>query len=211
MSDNLRDENRPADGKQPEVPGITGFLKGMIAGDVRARDALIARARERLETLTSVMLARFPGVRRFEQTDDVLQNVLIRLTRTLGEIPVPSSSAHWWNIAAQNLRWELYDLARHYGGKYGPGANHHSDGGNAVDGAAAPSSAPSTLDGWTHLHESVERLPEAEREAFELIWYAGLTQEEAAEELGIALRTLRRRWVRARLLLDEAMNGEILD
>src|SRR5579884_634683 len=94
----------------------TQLLERMRAGDMRARDALIALAGERLLALTRYMLRRYPSVRRHEQTDDVLQNVLVRLMRALREMPVPESSRHWWNIATQHIRWELLELARRYGG-----------------------------------------------------------------------------------------------
>jgi len=194
----------------PETGRTTGLLGRMMAGDEQARNDLIAYAGDRLQALTRYMLDRFPGVRDHMQTGDVLNNVLIRLMKALAEIAVPSSSAHWWNIANQHIRWELLGLARYYKGQNGLGANQQPDSGEALDRTPDPSGGPSTLDGWTHFHESVERLPDAERETFGLIWYAGLTHEEAAAQLGISLSTLKRRWQSARMLLDEAMNGEVL-
>jgi DNA-directed RNA polymerase specialized sigma24 family protein len=67
---------------------------------------------------------------------------------------------------------------------------------------------PVTEEAQKHFHEAVGRLPEAEKEAFRLIWYDLLTHEEAAGQLGIPLSAFRRVWVRARLLLDQAMQGE---
>ena len=40
-----------------------------------------------------------------------------------------------------------------------------------------------------------------------LLFYEGLTQEEAAKVLGISLRTVKRRWQSARCRLYDAFNG----
>jgi len=49
----------------------------------------------------------------------------------------------------------------------------------------------------------VERLPDEEREAFDLLFYGGMEQHEAAALLGISERTLRRRWQSSKLMLAE--------
>jgi RNA polymerase sigma-70 factor (ECF subfamily) len=51
----------------------------------------------------------------------------------------------------------------------------------------------------------VEALPEPERAAFDLLWYQGLTQEEAAQVLGVSISTVKRRWLDARLSLQQAL------
>ena len=61
------------------------------------------------------------------------------------------------------------------------------------------------------FHEAVERLPAEERELFGLLWYQGMTHAQAAEALGVATKTVQRRWASARLFLEEALNGEDLE
>jgi RNA polymerase sigma-70 factor (ECF subfamily) len=56
---------------------------------------------------------------------------------------------------------------------------------------------------WTELHEIFGKLPDEQREIVELLWYHGLTQPEVADLLGTSLRTVKRRWQHARLLLHE--------
>jgi RNA polymerase sigma-70 factor (ECF subfamily) len=146
-------------------------------------------------------MLRSSKVRRWEETDDLLQNVLIRLTKALTEkIEVPRASDHWWRLAAKHIRWELKDVARRCSRLY-------PEMGAPMDQTPDPYGEPSTLDDWTLFHESVESLPGNEREAFSLTWYAGLTQEEAAKELNVALRTIKRRLLRARILLACAVRG----
>ena len=63
---------------------------------------------------------------------------------------------------------------------------------------ADDSENPCNLAEWTEFHQQVDALPEDEREVFNLLWYGELTQAEAAEILGIAVRTVIRRWQAAR-------------
>jgi RNA polymerase sigma factor (sigma-70 family) len=47
------------------------------------------------------------------------------------------------------------------------------------------------------------------REVFDLIWYDGLTQREAADVLDVSERTVRSRWLEARMALREALGGQL--
>jgi RNA polymerase sigma-70 factor (ECF subfamily) len=51
----------------------------------------------------------------------------------------------------------------------------------------------------------VGALPEEGRAAFDLLWFQGLTQAEAAVVLGVAEVTVRRRWLAARLRLQDLL------
>ena len=62
---------------------------------------------------------------------------------------------------------------------------------------------------WTEMHRRIGQLPGAERETFNLLWYLDLTQEEAAQVLGVSRRTVIKRWQKARLLLHEVVNDVV--
>lgn len=186
---------------------LNGWLAEMRKGDVTARNEVIAHACDRLRTLTRRMLRGFKRVRRWAETDDVLQNALMRLHRALAEVR-PETPRQFYALAAQQIRRELLDLARQQYGPEGIGTNHDTDSGIAAEKHPAESDEPHTLDGWTRFHERVERLPDDQREVFGLLWYEGLTQPEAATVLGVSLKTVKRRWQEARLFLFEAMRGE---
>jgi DNA-directed RNA polymerase specialized sigma24 family protein len=40
---------------------------------------------------------------------------------------------------------------------------------------------------------------------FDLLWYQGLSQDEAAQALGVDVRTVKRRWREARLTLHQTL------
>ncbi len=181
-----------------------------MKGDTTARDALLDHACDRLMKLTRKMLRAYPTLRRWEQTDDVCQNAMLRLHRALEQVEL-DSVRHFFNLAAVQIRRELLDLAKHHFGPQGGGANHHTDGQPADDQGGSIHGTPQepmSLDDWSEFHVQVEAMPDEEREVFNLIWYDGLTQPEAAQALGTSLRTVKRRWQSARLFLFEALQGE---
>lgn len=168
-------------------------------GDVEARNQVVSHTCERLRLLTQRMLRGFPGVKRWSGTDDVLQNAMLRLHRSLSEVR-PESPRQFYGLAATQIRRELIDLARHFSGPQGIGANHDTNDGRSSEGVE-----PESLDGWTEFHEAVEDLPEDQRDVVSLLWYEDLSQSEAADILGISLATLKRRWQAARLSLYEQL------
>jgi RNA polymerase sigma factor (sigma-70 family) len=186
------------------------LLERLRAGDPSARASLVALAQARFAALAGAMLRRYPHVRRWEETDDLLQAALVRLHRSLAEVR-PEDVPHFDNLAATQIRRELIDLARSYHGPEGLGANHHTDGiepGDRSVRVAAESGRPESLEEWTAFHEAVDRLPEDERRVMDLLWYRGLTHAQAAEALGVATKTIQRRWASARLMIRDALHGD---
>lgn len=181
---------------------LQNWLSVLERDDVRGQ--VIEHTCQRLRGMAQRMLRGYPGVHRWSETDDVLQNALIRLHRSLAEVK-PQSARQFYGLAATQIRRELLDLARSQFGPEGIGKNHQTDGGIGAETAA---SEPQSMEDWTAFHEQVERLPEEEREAFSLLWYGGLNQAEAAKVLGISLATLKRRWQSARLRLHEALRED---
>jgi RNA polymerase sigma factor (sigma-70 family) len=188
------------------------LLDRLAAGDTAASDDLIAHAMNRLRRLTRKMLRDNPAVHRWVQTDDVLQNALMRLHRALKEVR-PASVRAFIGLAATQIRRELIDLARHHYGPEGDAAHHASDPKGAdPEGEVRPlaeaqpdaGSGPLTQLQWQEFHEQVQLLPDEEREVFHLIFYAGLSQDEVARQLGVSVPTVKRRWRSAKLLLYEA-------
>ncbi len=193
---------------EPTTLVLQRCLDQLKQGDAAARAELLAHAQGRLERLVGKMLHGFPGVKRWVQDQDVLQNANVRLWQAL-QTRTPASVRDFFGLAAGLVRRELIDLLRHYFGPQGFGANHASHP-SAADDAGALSGADSVrLQAWTRFHEAVEALPAAEREVFGLLWYHQIQQNEAASILGVEERTVRRWWRSARLLLHETLQGEV--
>ena len=181
------------------------------AGDPAARNELIRHSQERLRLLTRQMLRGYPTLRKWEDTSDVFQNVLCRLDRALREVPPPSPH-DFLCLSAALIRRELIDLSRHHFGPLGDG-RHQQPPGQAASDARPPEPAdssgePSKLAIWGEIHAYIAALDEPDRELFELLYYQGLTQPQAAALLQVPPRTLRRRWQTARLRLMGRLGKE---
>jgi len=190
------------------------LVEKLQGGDTRARDELIRRTQLQLEHLARKMLHRFPGVHRWEQTADVLQNALVRLLRALQAVR-PDSTRGFFALAAEQLRRELLNLAEHYRGPRNFAANHasnalaHGTGDSEGTRGVEPATPLDDLDRWTGFHEAIVTLPDHEREVVQLVFYNGYTQVEIAKLVQIDERTVRRRWQSGCLKLNEMLKGEL--
>ena len=200
----------------PSTIRIQQCIDRLQMGDPQAREELIGAACERLKRLTRKMLRSYPRVKRWDETDDVFQGATMRLYRSL-EQAVPKTPADFFRLASLNIRRELLDLVKHYYGPAGAGAHHATlhraaDDENHEDATQRKSDTtrePGRLAAWGEFHEQIDALPDIEREIFDLLWYQGLTQAQAAEILKVTERTVKRRWQSARLALFEALHGEL--
>jgi RNA polymerase sigma factor (sigma-70 family) len=200
----------PMDADDP----LAACLAGHAAGDEAARDRIIELCADRLQTLAHRMLARFPQVRRWQDTDDVFQNAALRLHRTLGMLR-PASPADLLALATTHIERELIDLARRHAGPYSYARNHGTnmapaaDGGDAtfiVDGqVSAAAESAEAVDRWTRFHEAIESLPPEQREVFRLAWYLGADQKTIAHAVGCSERTVKTRWRAAREAIQAAL------
>jgi RNA polymerase sigma-70 factor (ECF subfamily) len=189
-------------------------LQRLERGDLTARDRIIELCAGRLRELAHRMLARFPGVRRWEDTDDVFQNAAMRLHRALGAMQFDSPRSIM-ALAATQLHRELIDLARRHAGPASYAANH---GTNVMPLPAADSGAEqyinqtpdseTNLDRWALFHEAIGNLPQDQREVFHLVWYLGANQKTIATLLDCSERTVKYRWRSAREAVRAALDGK---
>ncbi|MBX9583025.1 MAG: hypothetical protein K2X87_22190, partial [Gemmataceae bacterium] len=100
-------------------------LDRLAAGDPAARAELVRLSRGRLLEMARRLLDRHPRFRRWGESEDLLQDALVRLDRALAAVPL-ATTADFLAVAATNIRWALSDLVRRYYGRYGVGANHAS-------------------------------------------------------------------------------------
>ena len=102
-------------------------------------------------------------------------------------------------------RRELLDLAERY--RRRPADPLPAD--SAPTGLAGSTWDPAKLAEWTELHEAAAKLSEELRDVFDLIFYNGWTQKEAAVELGVTDRTVRERYQKARLKLSQMLGNQM--
>jgi RNA polymerase sigma-70 factor (ECF subfamily) len=186
---------------------LQGLLSRLQNGDDSARAGLVEHSVTRFRELARRMLRRQGNLRPIDETDDVLQKALIRLFKALEQVR-PATVREFSGLVARQIRWVLLDLGRKAGASrvqytdQVPGPNAGLDEPDALDGE------PADLAQWAEFHGKIEGLPDEEREMFDLLFYQGLSQEEAAQVLGVSIRTVKRRWQKARLGLRASLHGE---
>ncbi len=202
----------------PDATFHTALLQGLLgrlrAGDQSAADELIRATQSRLDDLARRMLRSFPNVARWADADDLFQGAAVRLLRALDSADV-ADTRHFLNLAAAVMRRELIDLARHFQGPEGVGANHASvapgaTGTPPVD-PPAHADAPDELDRWAALHVAAENLPVEQREVFGLRFYHRWDEARIAELFCVDERTVRRRWRAACAALGAALGDKLPD
>src|SRR5215831_14081054 len=190
---------------EPTTAAVQRYLDA-LAGDQPAEPivrALLDRSVRRLQVLCTNLL--YCKYRRLTlppvniQPDEILDAVVERLLKAMRSVR-PQTVGQFFALVNQHMRWELNDVARRLD-------EQPSAVGIREEMVPAPVSSGSVLtpDGRRML-KAIDELPEDEREVFGLVHIQGLTQGEAAEVLGVSIRTVQRRLNRTLLLLAKQLD-----
>jgi RNA polymerase sigma factor (sigma-70 family) len=165
--------------------------------------ALLDKSARRLHTLCSTWLHQsYPRLTRPPvnlAADEMLGALAERLLKALRAVR-PQTVRQFFALANQHIRWELNDLSRRLD-KQTPFVEMD------LEEVPAPASSSSGLseDGCRML-EAIDKLPEDEREAFDLVRIQGLTHTEASQILGVTPLTVKRRLNRGLRLLANQLS-----
>jgi RNA polymerase sigma-70 factor (ECF subfamily) len=192
--------------EEPTSAAVQRYLDA-LAGDQPAEPivrALLDRSVRRLQLLCANLLYR--KYRRLTlpplnlQPDELLDAVVERLLKAMRSVH-PQTVRQFFALVNQHMRWELNDVARRLDEQ--PSVVELRD--DLVPAPPASSGSVLTPDGRRIL-KAIDELPEDEREVFGLVHVQGLMQGEAAEVLGVSIRTVQRRLNRALLLLAKELD-----
>lgn len=177
---------------------LTGLLQRAQAGDAEAADALFRESYPLLQRLARARLrahVRTPTL----DTSSLVHEAYLRFV-SAGRLRI---AAHFRAWASRVMRSVIVDLARRrQAGRRG------GDLARITLAGDLPVEAPGGKDLILRVHEALDTLAQADPRAaqvVELRFFAGMTEAEAAEVLGITERTVRRDWDKARLLLSEML------
>ena len=177
---------------------VTVMLQRLEQGDPQAADKLLPLVYDELRKLASAKMAR-------ESSDQTLQPTALvhEAWLRLGGDQQPSwqNRAHFFASAAEAMRRILIERARRRRAQRHGGGLQRVDVNDSALGIAAPEAADDEL---LAVHETLERLAQHDARKAELVqlrYFAGLTIEQAAEVLGIAVPTAKRDWTYARAWL----------
>ncbi|MHC5539742.1 sigma-70 family RNA polymerase sigma factor [Singulisphaera rosea] len=165
--------------------------------------ALLGRSARRLEILCNSLLNRsYPRLVRPPlglDAGDLLGAVVERLLKALQEIR-PGTVRSFFALAGRHMRWELNDLARRLDER--GGALDVLE----IDVASPPKSDSGLAPAARRMLDAIGNLPQGEREALDLVRIHGMTQVDAADLLGISVKTVQRRLQRALIILAAELN-----
>jgi RNA polymerase sigma-70 factor (ECF subfamily) len=186
--------------EEQTTAAVQNYLNA-LAGDQPAEPivrALLDRSVRRLQVLCGNLLHR--KYRRLTlpplnlRTDEMVSAVVERLLKAMRSVR-PQTVRQFFALVNQHMRWELNDLARRLD-------EQSSAAELREEFVPAPASSDSILtpDGRRML-EAIDKLPDDEREVFDLVRIQGLAQTEVAEVLGVSAKTVQRRLNRSLMLL----------
>jgi RNA polymerase sigma factor (TIGR02999 family) len=180
---------------------VTRILSAIEAGDPHAAERLLPLVYDELRKLAAHWLARERPGQTLQPTALVHEAYL----RLLGAEPGRhwTDRGHFFAAAAEAMRRILVEQARRKRSPKHGGGWHRVGLGEAVGGA--DESADRLLD----LDRALTRLRSVDPLAARLVelrYFAGLTMEQAADALGLPLRTAERNWTFARTWLHRELS-----
>jgi RNA polymerase sigma factor (TIGR02999 family) len=180
---------------------IEHLLRAHAAGDEAALDRVLPLVYEELRRLARRQLQRGPAGRTLE-TNALVHEAYLKLAARSGLRL--NDAGHLLAVTASAMRQILVDRARaRLRTKRGGGAQPVT-----LDEERLPEApnAERLLDLDRALGRLRQREPRLAR-AFECRYFAGLSEQETADALGISLRSSQREWLRARTWLRADLEG----
>jgi RNA polymerase sigma factor (TIGR02999 family) len=179
---------------------VTLLLEALRSGDHTAGEALLNSVYLALHQLASRKMAGEPGGHTLQPTALVHE-----AWQRLGDGARFENRAHFFSAAAEAMRRILIDAARRRR------AAKHGGGLERCNIEAIEIAAPLRNDDeMLAVHEALDRLAAYDPRKAELVklrYFTGLSMEEAADVLGVSLRTAARDWDFARAWLHRAIGG----
>ena len=180
---------------------VTRILSAIEQGQPHAADDLLPIVYEELRKLATHRMAQ-------EQPGQTLQPTALVHEAYMRLVDVEKagqwkSRGHFFGAAAQAMRRILIERAR---GK----ARHKRGGGRRrVELASVDLVVESAPDDLLALDEALQRMELTDRTTAELVnlrYFAGLSMPEAAEAMGVTLRTAERNWTYAKTWLHRELS-----
>ncbi|HEV7609809.1 MAG TPA: ECF-type sigma factor [Steroidobacteraceae bacterium] len=183
-----------------EPRGVTGMLEAASQGDKAAIGQLYGALYPELRSLAHQRVRNHSNLQMLDTTSLVHESYL-RLAKA-GRINVENRK-HFLAYAAHVMRSVVVDFVRHNRTERAGGAELHVTlNSEVLDAVASPA------DDILRMHEFLEELAQVNERlvsVIEMRYFAALDNEQIAECLGVAERTVRRDLEKARLLLLDAL------
>jgi RNA polymerase sigma factor (TIGR02999 family) len=179
---------------------VTRILADAEHGDARAAELLLPLVYDELRRLAAVKMAK----ERLDHSLDATALVHEAYLRLVGDRAY-AGRRHFFRVAAEAMRQILIDRARQHR------RTRHGGDRKRVPLSEAGPLAEARRDELLALDEALERFSTVDPLKAELVklrYFAGLSELEAAETLGISRATASRDWTYARAWLINAIDGQ---
>ena len=184
----------------PDPTSITELLADLRAGRREAFDQMLPLVYRELRVAARRELAVRPSDSL--STTALVHELYLKFSRA--GAAEWQNRAHFLGVASVAMRHILVDRARRRGAEKRGGGQRQITLDDAIVG---DSQAESLLE----LHEALDELAKLNERLARVVecrFFGGMTEQETAEALDIAVRTVRRDWTKARgLLYDALRNG----
>ena len=185
-----------------DEPSVTELLHRAERGDVEAADRLFAAMYAELRRLARARL-RSGGRNTLLDTSSLVHESYLRFARA-GQLQLPDR-VRFLRWAGRVMRSVIVDFARRR-------LAERRGGGKAVvtlstDVGAVPAGESEII----RVHDALEEMAAHDQRmatVVEMRYFAGMTESEIAEAVGVNERTIRRDWEKARLFLREALGAQ---
>jgi RNA polymerase sigma factor (TIGR02999 family) len=178
---------------------VTCLLESIRRGDPVAAEKLLPLVYAELRRLAHARMAREQPGQTLQPTA-LVHEAWVRLVAD--EAPMFENQAHFFGAAAEAMRRILVESARR------KKRIKHGGGLERVDVEALDLPMPMPDDELLALDDALDGLAAVDARAAEVVklcFFVGLTQEQAAKELGISISTAERLWSFARAWLFREM------
>ena len=180
---------------------ITMLLGAIGRGERDAADELLPIVYDELRQLAQVRMQKIPPGQTLQATA-LVHEVYVRLLG--GDDPEFANRSHFFFAAARAMHQILVEQARRKFALKRGGDRKRVSADTFV--VAATEIVPSDM---LALDEALQQLEQEDERAYRLVmlrFFAGLTEKQAAEVLGVTDRTVRRDWLFARTKLYKMLN-----
>jgi RNA polymerase sigma factor (TIGR02999 family) len=178
------------------VSEVTRILQAAQQGDPRAAEELLPLVYEELRRLAAHKMANEASGHTLQPTA-LVHEAWLRLVGHEGQAQF-HNRAHFFAAAAEAMRRILIDRARR------KQAVRHGGGQQRVEVQDLDLASPDDDEQLLAVNEALDKLAiehQAEAELVKLRYFAGMTNDEAAQILGISPRTAKYYWTHARAWL----------
>ena len=182
---------------------VTSLLAQLRSGNQEVASQLVSLVYPQLRKLARRYMKR-------ERQDHTLQATALvheAYVRMFGSEPIAwQDRAHFFAVAAQQMRRILVDHARQLGAEKRGGSQIRV---SLTDVNGLPEKREENLVALDDALTGLEALDPRACRVVELRFFGGLTEKEAAEVLGVSVSTVRRDWEFARAwLFDQLSRGQ---